>query len=85
MGGQHAGVADKLLNSGLINAAQLSDAKNKCDQFNGRLTSTLIGLGFLIPLLYFSFKVGFIKLINLYLNGEYSNVKLRTHNRRSYY
>ena len=32
-----------------------------------RFLGRLIGLGFLIPLLYFSFKVGFIKLINLYL------------------
>ena len=31
-----------------------------------RFLGRLIGLGFLIPLLYFSLKVGFIKLINLY-------------------
>ena len=31
-----------------------------------RFLGRLIGLGFLIPLLYFAFKVGFIKLINLY-------------------
>jgi len=32
-----------------------------------RLLGRLIGLGFLIPLIYFSFKIKFFKLINLYL------------------
>tara|TARA_Y100001960_G_scaffold300296_1_gene349219 strand:- start:336 stop:1130 length:795 start_codon:yes stop_codon:yes gene_type:complete len=32
-----------------------------------RLLGRLIGIGFLIPLIYFSFKIGFLKLIRLYL------------------
>ena len=32
-----------------------------------RFLGRLIGITFLIPLLYFSFKIGFIKLVNLYL------------------
>ena len=32
-----------------------------------RLLGRLIGIGFLIPLIYFSFKINFVKLINFYL------------------
>ena len=36
-------------------------------EWSHRFLGRLIGIGFLIPLIYFSFKIKFSKLLNLYL------------------